>query len=254
MNDYKDQVIVNNVDGRPDVITFASTASKILQDFHKDNSNTQNIEEEKMRIVKAAGDIIRNDIKLLQSNTMFFPSAEEIEASPTEFVPTTLLAYFLSNLFTCKDNDLIKSSIAQAVIQNVRPKSILAPMQLGLAVLFHRHFGSRYLIDTLNRVGFCSSYREVLRFESCSAQQHGVNLYDVGNESFLHYIGDNADHNINTLDGLATFHGMGIITSVTPGNKNHTSMPVSSKDVIDTAKIELKYFTFHQNINLVEKF
>ena len=28
LNDYKDQVIVNNVDGRPDVITFASTASK----------------------------------------------------------------------------------------------------------------------------------------------------------------------------------------------------------------------------------
>ena len=54
-----------------------------------------------MHIVKAAGDIIRNDIKLLQSNTMFYPSAEEIEASPTEFVPTTL-AYFLSNLFTCK--------------------------------------------------------------------------------------------------------------------------------------------------------
>ena len=132
-------------------------------------------------------------------------------------------------------------------------------MQWGLTVLFHRHFGSRYLIDTLNRLGVCSSYRDVLRFESCSAQQHGVNLYDVGNESFLHYIGDNVDHNVNTLDGLNTFHGMGIIASVTPGNKSHTSLPikrvaVSSKDVIDTAKIELKYFTFHQNINLVDKF
>ena len=104
LNDYKDQVVVNNVDRRPDVITFASTASKFLQDFHKDNSNNRNLEEEKMRIVKAAGDIIRNDIKLLQSNTMFYPSAEEIEASPTEFVPT-MLAYFPSNLFTCKDND-----------------------------------------------------------------------------------------------------------------------------------------------------
>ena len=47
LNDYKDQVIVNNVDGRPDVITFVSTASKILQDFHKNNSNNQNIEDEK---------------------------------------------------------------------------------------------------------------------------------------------------------------------------------------------------------------
>ena len=41
---------------------------------------------------------------------------------------------------------------------------------------------------------------------------------------------DNVDYNINTLDGLNTLHGMGIIASVTPGNKNHTSMPIILKE------------------------
>ena len=30
---------------------------------------------------------------------------------------------------------------------------------------------------------------------------------------------DNVDHNLRTLDGNDTFHGMGLIVTVTPGTK-----------------------------------
>ena len=32
----------------------------------------------------------------------------------------------------------------------------------------------------------------------------------------MQYVADNVDHNIRTLDGSGTFHGMGIITAITP--------------------------------------
>ena len=51
-----------NVNGKPDVITFLSTASKILQDFNDNREIEQGIIAKKMNIIKAASDIIRNDI------------------------------------------------------------------------------------------------------------------------------------------------------------------------------------------------
>ena len=175
--DFKDQVVIGSMDGKADVVTFVSTASKVLLDFNNNQTVGENTEVEKMRLIKAASDIIRNEIKSLESNTLFYPTTAQIESSHIDFVPPTL-ACFLGNLFSCKDTELIKSSIAQAIIQHVRPRSILSPMQLSLAVMLHRHFGSRYLIDTLNKMGFCSSYSEVQRFINCSAEQHGVNLYE----------------------------------------------------------------------------
>jgi len=35
----------------------------------------------------------------------------------------------------------------------------------------------------------------------------------------LLFVADNVDHNIVSLDGTGTFHGMGMIAIVTPGHK-----------------------------------
>ena len=39
-------------------------------------------------------------------------------------------------------------------MQAVRPKAIVAPLQIGLGVQMHRQFGSRFLIDSLHSHGF----------------------------------------------------------------------------------------------------
>ena len=155
-------------------------------------------------------------------------------------------------MITVKDGFLQKCAIAQTLIQNVRPRTIMAPMQLALAVMLHRHFGSRYLIDTLHKLGFCASYTEVLHFENCGAHQHGIDFGDLGDTFSLHFVSDNVDHNLNTLDGLNTFHGLGTIACVTPANKNTVfeikRCAVSSQDVIEAGKIEIKFFNFHHKI------
>lgn len=36
---------------------------------------------------------------------------------------------------------------------------------------------------------------------------------------FGQHVADNVDHNLRTLDGMNTFHGMGIIAAITSGTK-----------------------------------
>ena len=113
-------------------------------------------------------------------------------------------------MFTASNSGLKITSIGHAIMQQVRPRSLITPLQIGLAVQMHNQFGSKGLIESLHSHGFCSSYK-VLKFGSCAAFYQNVNLPELKDSSFLHYSADNVDHNICTLDGLNTFHGMGII-------------------------------------------
>ena len=142
--DFKDQVVIGNVNGKPDVITFLSTASKILQDFNDNREIEQDIITKKMKIIKAVSDIIRNDIKSLENNLTSYPTTKNIE-NCQDLIPGTL-SFFLSNFITFKNSSLTRCSIV--LIQNVRPRTIIAPLQLALAVSLHHHFASRYLTDT----------------------------------------------------------------------------------------------------------
>ena len=153
LEDFDGRIMISNVNGKQDVVTFVTTAAFILDNFH-DNQN-KNIDSirERMEIVKTAAEIIRNDVKSLQSDLTKYPSTTEI-VEHDSVIPDTL-SLFLSNLITYKNSNIQKSAIGQALIQNIRPKSFLSPMQLGLSVTLHRYFGSRYLMDTcFTNLGF----------------------------------------------------------------------------------------------------
>ena len=101
-------------------------------------------------------------------------------------------------------------------MQACRPQSLLAPLQVYLGVQLHQQSGSRFLIDQLNRLGFSTSYSEVLRFERSAAVTHGTEFPGMTSKTFIQFIGDNVDHNICTIDGKGTFHGMGMLAAATP--------------------------------------
>ena len=71
--------------------------------------------------------------------------------------------------------------------------------------------GARWLIDQLNKLGFCVSMEEVTRYKL------SVMMYDSYDNE------DNVDHNVKTSDGKGSLHGMGIISSTT--NKFGPSYP-----------------------------
>ena len=102
---------------------------------------------------------------------------------------------------------------------------MIAPLQLGLAVQMHHHFRSRFLIDVLSAMGYCSSYSEVLRFAvnaAASVAPDVLGSVNIANKILL-FAADNVDHSIVSLDGKGTFHDMGMIAAVTPGHEiTHT--------------------------------
>ena len=78
--DFKRQIVITSVNRNVDVVTFHTTAAKILQDFQNRKASDE-IEVGKMRIIKVSADIIKNEIKQLANNTTFYPTVEEIETS-----------------------------------------------------------------------------------------------------------------------------------------------------------------------------
>ena len=73
-------------------------------------------------------------------------------------------------------------------------------------------------METLHEMGFCSSYAEVIRFEKNAADCVEPDVLG-GNVNLLGMsvlFADSVDHNIITIDGKGTFHGMAIIAALTP--------------------------------------
>ena len=101
-------------------------------------------------------------------NTIHCPLTFQWLIKNLQYIPESL-QFFLLTAITLKDPRLKVSAIDQAIMQAVKPRSQIAPLQLGLGVQIHHHFASKFLIDTLHSLGFCSPYSEIERFESFAA-------------------------------------------------------------------------------------
>lgn len=196
------------------MVTFRTKAAKILQTFHDTPSTDEN--QLKQQIVNAAADLVRNEIKCIQTSKETYPDSNKLSSleDNLDYVPG-LLRTFLDRVLTGKTKDLKVATLGQCIVQMSRPRIVLAPIPLGLGVQMHHQYGSRFLIDSLNNHGLCESYSEVLNFESSAACFKGTGIPVAGH--FGRYIADNVDHNLRTLDGRGTVHAMGIIMTMTPG-------------------------------------
>ena len=85
-------------------------------------------------------------------------------------------------------------------------------------------FGSKWLLSELSRLGFSITYDEVTRYKQSVVQSEPAEdfLHNIGQGCFTQWVADNVDHNVGSLDGHGSFHGMGIISAT-----------ISAEDVID---------------------
>ena len=113
--------------------------ANILHDFHAQPKNVD-LETEKLNIIRTASRLIKSDIKLIETSNDIYPLIETGAETNTNFLPQTL-KLFLEGISAGKD-DVKVASIGQAIIQAARPRVILAPLQVGLAVQPHHHFAS----------------------------------------------------------------------------------------------------------------
>lgn len=117
-----------------------------------------------------ASKLILSDLSTMSYDKSEYPTASDISKMEynTDFLPDSLVVV-LKGLIKTKDANLKIAAIGQAIVQAAYPRRVIAPLQLGLSVLVHHLTGSKFVIQTLNRFGFCSSYDEVKRFELCAS-------------------------------------------------------------------------------------
>eukprot|EP00794_Sanderia_malayensis_P021141 gene21141-23219_t len=222
---FRDEITITNINGRSDVVTFRTTAALILHQFHS-LPKINDPEADKAHIIKAAAKLIKNDIKLRETSKSHYPPIDDISSvdNNLDFVPCSL-QILLKNIFVEEKPNRKVASIGQAIMQAARPKVLMAPLQLGLGVQMHHHFGSKFLVESLHAHGFCVSYSEVKRFESSAAALQQNDVFGLASGCFTQFVADNVDHNTRTLDGTSTFHGMGMIAVATPKISGHKVIP-----------------------------
>jgi hypothetical protein len=243
---FGDKIIISELNGKQNVVIFRNTVRSILQEFFEQSNSYQSTEEEKLSIIKTAAKILKTEILSSEvSMKALYPSLDEISAQDNmKYVPESLQV-LLKTIFSGKDVRLKIMSIGQAIVQAAATIMVMLPLQLAFGVQLHHNVSSRFLIDTLNSLGFCSSYAEIQKFECFAAAEKGNDIPNFADESFLQYVADNVDHNSGTLDGNDTFHGMGIMAAVTPGLFGTNPIPrkdVTSEQIALLAKINISYY------------
>lgn len=184
----------------------------------------QNEADERLRIVRTAAAIISEDIRSQIYDTDYYPSPENFLDDAEKDVPETLKLFLKEIIIKTKRKSRDKyfkkcTSIAHSIIAATRPKSFVSSLQVGLAAYLHSKFGSKNLVNVISALGFCTSYTEAEIFQLSAVLHPETN--DA--KGFIQFVADNADVNVHTLDGLGTFHSMGMINCVTPKAYNENS-------------------------------
>ena len=252
------EVLITEINGKANVVTFRSAASSVLHKFYEQPKHHDS-HKEQLRIIETAATLIKNEIKSMNATKTTYPTSEEIQSLEINlsYVPEGL-QLFLKKIFVEKNPERKVASIGQAIIQAARPRVLIAPLQIGIGVQMHHHFGSKFLIDSLNSHGFSSSYSEVKRFEKSAAGCLGKEVSPLLDGQFSQFVADNVDHNTRTLDGMSTFHGMGIIQAITPGDSRSYTIPRINRRAADLAlqgrikihfyksNVVCNFFTYHK--------
>ena len=78
-----------------------------------------------------------------------------------------------------------------------------------------------------------------------AAVTQGIDIPGFTSKHTMQYIADHVDHNLVTVDGAGTFHGMGIIAAVTPGTqakKQIFKANVTAADIDAVGRSNIRYF------------
>ena len=152
------------------------TVTRILRSYYK---NKEDLDDNRhnFTIIKAPARLMNNDIKShISSNSDVYPSTSDIDVEKSLLYLPDSVRLFCSKLFVGKDIRQKVASIGQNIVRAVRPRTVIVPLQLGLAIQLHHHYRSRFVIDTLHAMGFASSYHEVQRFERNAACVSGDDM------------------------------------------------------------------------------
>ena len=190
----------------------------------------------KAYIVCAAAKIIRAEIRERTYDAKLYPRNEDIANinKGKEWIPHYLQTF----LKIIIQSELKQNSISHSIIQSARPRSVITPTLFGVGVEMDRVFGSRWLVDELSRLEFSISYDEVKIYKQSVIESESLDslLAEYLPGAFTQWVADNVDHNVASLDGTGSFHGMGIIAISTPKD----NVPLIGKSTVISRQPRVK--------------
>lgn len=233
---YGNDVIISTKSTSQTLVCLRRSHYDILSEMYKQSAVAGNQEEQKLNALKVAADIIRSDIRSMRNYSEQYPASDKMFDNLDAYIPESL-QIFLDELIlkykktNSRSHKIKCTSIGHAIVCAVRPRSFLSPLHVGLAVTFHRKFGSKRIIDICSNLGFCSSYKEAQLYEASAALKTEI---QINPGTFVQFVCDNADFNVDTLDGKGTFHYMGSIEIITPASGVKAQEPIERLKSVPT--------------------
>lgn len=99
---FGDTVIITELNGKANVVTFRKMAESILYDFYEQPKHAEFIDE-KLCIIETAAKLIKSDIRAQEYSTDFYPVPDQPQSADEgiSFLPVSL-QFLLRELFVNK--------------------------------------------------------------------------------------------------------------------------------------------------------
>ena len=123
-----------------------------LWSYYKQKCQEGDEESQKRAFIETAARLMRSDIKSQVSTVRNqYLSSDDLKLdSSLSFIPTSLLTA-LETLFVGKDRRCKVAAVGLAIIQAVRPRAVIATLQIWLAVQIQHLYRSKNIVDTLHK-------------------------------------------------------------------------------------------------------
>ena len=151
-------------------VCFKNTGHKILTSSWYE-SKSSDPHAERLRVVKAAAEIIREDIRSQVYDTYQFTPSDNFFQNVNSVIPESLRllleTVILKDKRGCLDPYRKKCvALAHSVISAVRPRSFISSLLHGIGVYLYHKFGSKHMVELLSMLGFSASYKETSLLET----------------------------------------------------------------------------------------
>ena len=255
------------------VSKLVNVVKELTDDPPESEENEDSSLDEETIVHKAVG-ILRKRMRKPKCQLENYYSCDEISTeSMKEFVDPLLykaLGWLTNETLFSSGADIAEKDNLQclniACDITTLATSAMSPKHLGLAVYLHHEFGSRKLVEHLSSLGYCISYSGLRCFLTSavvymnSTQNSESGLFvppqlrskDMGGKLIIS-VGDNWDHNEQTVDGKNTTHAMTsiFVTPAEDGDKLSPPIPRVSVRSLDTELLQgnVNCYDFDVSVN-----
>ena len=211
---YEDHVAFCNEPGRENIVYFKDMSDYLIKGLYRERKTKVNTEEEEteneaIKIQAVAAKLIKDEIRRCDYKNDVYPSVNDMKN--LDWSPP-LLKQFLKYLV---QSELKQESLAQCIVKAAK-RNTIPPLLLGIGVDLDQTIGSKWLVRHLSKLGFSITHDEVTLYRQSVLEAQVEPITGIPEDLFIQWSADNVDHNVATLDGNNTFHGMGMVACMTP--------------------------------------